>query len=176
MAEPTNEPLVLDVAALPREQMGPFLLLGVDKDADNKEIEAHWAQRLIWARAKQVRTPLEDVNWAKEQLLDRDRRVLADVTSFNADTCTGDLKQMLEKHGPLEPETPAWTPLESPLPELPPLESSALPDTDQLRATLTVPEIPLVIPTVDRILSELSTVAIDPWSIMLPNSISEPGS
>ena len=29
-----SEPVVLDLAPLPREQIGPFLLLGLDKDAD----------------------------------------------------------------------------------------------------------------------------------------------
>ena len=76
MADSNHDPIVLEVAALPREQIGPFLILGVDKDATNAEIEAHWAQRLIWARAKQIRVPLEDVNWAKEILLDREKRIL----------------------------------------------------------------------------------------------------
>src|SRR5947209_14109801 len=106
---PNPGPIVLDVAALPREQIGPFLILGVDKDAANSQIEAHWAQRLIWSRAKQVRTPLEDVNWAKEVLLDRDRRVMADAISLNPDTSGGELREVLAKHGPLEPEVPTWS-------------------------------------------------------------------
>lgn len=176
MSQPSAEPLMLDIAALPREQIGPFLLLGVDKDADTKEIEAHWAQRLIWARAKQIRTPLEDINWAKEQLLDRERRVLADVTSFNADTSAGDLKQLLEKHGPLEPEVPTWVPAEAPLPELPLLAPGAMPEVESLRASLALPDIPLVFPTVDRILLELTSAPIDPWSIELPALSTEPNS
>ena len=31
---PPPEPVVLELAPLPREQVGPFLLLGLDKDAD----------------------------------------------------------------------------------------------------------------------------------------------
>lgn len=168
MSEQVPEPFVLDIAALPREQIGPYLILGVDKDAENKEIEAHWAQRLIWARSRQIRTPLEDVNWAKEQLLDREKRVLADVASFNSDTCAGDLKQLLEKHGPLEPEAPTWIPVEPPLPDLPPLPAEALPDLDAIRATVALPDIPLAFPTVDRILSKLASEPLDPWSIELP--------
>ena len=45
---PHAEPIVLDLAPLPREQIGPFLLLGLDKDADKEQIEANWARRVIW--------------------------------------------------------------------------------------------------------------------------------
>ena len=58
-----HEPVVLELAALPREQLGPFLLLGLDKNADAEAIEASWAQRVIWARKNQIRTPLGDINW-----------------------------------------------------------------------------------------------------------------
>ena len=34
-----SEPVVLELAALPREQMGPFLLLGIDKSAGKSAIE-----------------------------------------------------------------------------------------------------------------------------------------
>ena len=58
-------PLVLKLAPLPRNQIGPFLILGVDKDASKEVIEAAWAQRLIWARKGQFTIPLEDINWAR---------------------------------------------------------------------------------------------------------------
>src|SRR5688572_1680666 len=71
-------PLVLKLAPLPRNQVGPFLILGVDKDAPRDAIEAAWAQRLIWARKGQTPVPLEDINWAREVLNDPDRRLRAD--------------------------------------------------------------------------------------------------
>lgn len=37
-----SEPVVLELAPLPREQIGPFLLLGLEKDADREQIEASW--------------------------------------------------------------------------------------------------------------------------------------
>ncbi|GIW79792.1 MAG: hypothetical protein KatS3mg105_1599 [Gemmatales bacterium] len=43
-----DEAVVVELAPLPREQMGPFLILGVYKDADSATIDAHWAQRVIW--------------------------------------------------------------------------------------------------------------------------------
>jgi hypothetical protein len=165
MADDTqSEPMVLDVAALPREQIGPYMILGVDKDAPNSEIEAHWAQRLIWSRGKQIRTPLEDVNWAKEVLLDRDRRVIADAVSLNPDVASGELRQLLAKHGPLEPELPTWKPREGPLPELPEAPPNLIPDPAAVRATLQTPEVPIELPAVTRMLEEVRTAPLDPWS------------
>jgi hypothetical protein len=162
----SEQPLVLDIASLPREQIGPFLILGIDKDADSKEMEAHWAQRLIWARAKQVRVALEDINWAKEMLQDRDRRVLADILSLNPDTLSGEMQQLLQldKLGALEPEEPDWTPLEPPLPELPEMPAEQLPDMETVRNSLAIPDIPMELPAVDRMLQEVAGAPIDPWS------------
>ena len=63
---PPPVPVMLQLAPLPRTQIGPFLLLGVDKDADKETVESSWAQRLIWARKGQTRSSLEDINWARE--------------------------------------------------------------------------------------------------------------
>src|SRR3954454_19589645 len=73
----------VELAPLPREQVGPFILLGVPKDADTETIESHWAQRVIWARRGQTRTALEDIHWAREVLRDPERRVAADLDSLN---------------------------------------------------------------------------------------------
>ena len=43
-SHPSNVPVVLELAFLPREQVGPFLLLGVDKTQGKDQIEANWAQ------------------------------------------------------------------------------------------------------------------------------------
>jgi hypothetical protein len=171
----SDQPLLLDLASLPREQIGPFLILGIDKDADNKELEAHWAQRLIWARAKQVRIPLEDINWAKEMLQDRDRRVLADILSLNPDTLSGEMRQLLQldKHGALEPEEPGWTPLEPPLPELPEMPAEQLPDMETVRSSLAIPDIPLDLPAVARMLDEVAGESIDPWSYKAAGGVDE---
>ena len=60
------EPVVLDLATLPRDQMGPFLILGLDKAADKEEMESHWADRVKWARKGLLKVPLEDVNWDRD--------------------------------------------------------------------------------------------------------------
>src|SRR5438270_4274681 len=94
-----QEPVVLELAALPREQIGPFLLLGVDKDAGPEEIEANWAQRVIWARKNLLRTALGDINWAREVITDPERRVRADLTSLNTDTADGVLHRLSAQYG-----------------------------------------------------------------------------
>src|SRR5437899_12932608 len=107
------EPVVLELATLPREQVGPFLLLGLDKSADKKEIEEHWAERLKWARRQLIKVPLEDINWAREILNDLDKRVRADASSLNADTTDGVLAGLAQRYG-LEGETGRlWQPLDS---------------------------------------------------------------
>src|SRR5438132_13782945 len=57
MANHDQEPVVLELAPLPREKSGPFLLLGVEKDADKELIEASWARRVIGARKNQISVP-----------------------------------------------------------------------------------------------------------------------
>ena len=58
MAAP-NAPIVLQLAPLPRTQIGPFLILGVDKDANRETIEAAWAEKIKQARRGQVKTSLD---------------------------------------------------------------------------------------------------------------------
>src|SRR6266436_4167866 len=99
MSDSRQDPVVLELAPLPREQIGPFLLLGLDKDAGPEQIEAHWAQRILWARKKQILVPLSDINWARAVLVDPERRVRADVTSLNTDSAAGVLRQLAEQYG-----------------------------------------------------------------------------
>ncbi|HEX3314320.1 MAG TPA: hypothetical protein VHR72_05475, partial [Gemmataceae bacterium] len=91
---PPGEPIVLKLAPLPRMQIGPFLILGVDKDAGSEAIEQAWAQRLIAARKGLLAVPLEDVNWAREILTDSERRIRADVISLNVETTDETLKKL----------------------------------------------------------------------------------
>src|SRR6185295_6326767 len=92
-----NEPVVLDLAPLPRDQVGPFLLLGLDKTADKEQIEANWAKRLIWARKGQVKTPLEDINWAREMLGETMQRIRADAANMNIDSIGGVLRRLTQR-------------------------------------------------------------------------------
>src|SRR5262249_37415715 len=91
------EPVVLELAPLPREQIGPFLLLGIEKDADQERIESGWAMRLKQARKQQIDLPLEDINWARAMLKDPEKRVRADAGSLNVDTADGVLRRLEQR-------------------------------------------------------------------------------
>ncbi len=93
-----NEPVVLELAALPREQIGPFLLLGLSKDADKDQIDAQWADRIKMSRRQALKVPLEDVNWAREMLKEPDKRVRADAASLNSDTSDGTLRELARRY------------------------------------------------------------------------------
>ena len=60
MSNAPAAPIILELAPLPREQVGPFLLLGLEKTADKDVIEASWAKRVLWARKDQIKVALED--------------------------------------------------------------------------------------------------------------------
>jgi hypothetical protein len=166
-----HEPVVLELATLPREQVGPFLLLGLDKAAAQEQVEANWADRLKWARKQQCKVPLEDVNWAREVLKDADRRIRADAASLNADTADGVLGTLTRRFGLAGGQASRmWQPLdvEKPLADYePPAE---IPDADALRAALVVPVVPEELPAVPVLLRQLAQAPLDPWAIELPGA------
>src|SRR5437773_2396815 len=137
------EAVRVEPAPLPREQIGPFLLLGLDKHADSETIEAHWAERLKLARRQQVSVALEDINWAREQLRDPERRLQADVASLNADLEIGLLAQLAVRYGPAGALAEArWRPIDLE-PDLSQYEPAVdLPDAEAVRASVQIPEIP----------------------------------
>jgi hypothetical protein len=154
-------PVVLDLAFLPREQVGPFLLLGVDKTGDKEQIEACWAQRVIWARKNQIVTPLEDINWAREALRDPDKRVRADAGSLNVDTSDGVLGRLRERYGsagsgcrPLDVEKDLrdYTP------------AVEVPDLEQVRQSIPIGEVPMEFPAVAKLLADFAAQPLEPWT------------
>jgi hypothetical protein len=157
--------VTLELAPLPREQTGPFILLGLDKTADQEAIEASWAQRVIWSRKKQYRIPLEDVNWAREVINDPLRRVRADVNSLNADTADLTLASLAGRAGAGGRKSPGWQPLdrEKALGDYsPPVEVPALPDMIQAAQ---VPEPPRDMPAVVQLLEDWGRQPLDPWDL-----------
>jgi hypothetical protein len=161
----SHEPVILELAPLPREQIGPFLLLGLSKSADQEDIEANWAQRIIWARKKHIRTPLEDINWAREVVNDFERRVRADVTSLNVDTAGGILQHLVGRYGGSSLRSPAGQPLdrEKPLADYTP--PADVPDLDEVKNAIQVPAIPQEVPAVGRILEQYIEEPLDPWNL-----------
>jgi hypothetical protein len=167
MSKKPAAPIVLDLAPLPREQIGPFLLLGVPKDADKDRIEANWAQRVIWARKSQIKTPLEDINWAREAINDAEKRIRADAGSFNLDTTDGALRRLCEHHA--DPRAVAQAePLdvEKALADYTP--PTAVPEVEEVRGAITVPDVPEEIPAVARVLDQFLKEPLDPWRLELP--------
>jgi hypothetical protein len=160
-----QEPVVLELAPLPREQIGPFLLLGVDKDAGPELIEAHWAQRVIWARKKQIRTPLGDINWAREVIRDPDRRVKADATSLNADTDDEVLAWLAAQYGALTSGGPTWKPLDVEKPLANYTLATEVPAAAEVRGSIVVPQVPEEMPTVSLLLQQFVQQPLDPWAL-----------
>ena len=156
---PTAVPVMVELAPLPRTQVGPFLILGVDKDAPKEAVESGWAQRLIWARRNQIPTPLEDINWARDTLNDSRRRTQADAVGLNIDTVSGTLRRLrqeaLGKAGckPLDVEKS----LAGHAPDI------ALPALEEIRRAITVPNLPGDLPAVAVLLEQIVGQPIDPW-------------
>lgn len=155
------EPVVLELAMPPREQLGPFLLLGLEKDASREDIEAHWAKRVIWARKSQARVPLEDVNWAREALTDRDRRVKADAGSINLDSADRILHRLSKRYGNGGP--PHWQPRdgEKSLGDYSP--NIELPSLEEVRASIPDPHIPREVPAATSLLGQFAREPLHPW-------------
>jgi hypothetical protein len=165
MKETENEPVILELAPLPREQVGPFLLLGLEKDADKEQIEAHWAQRVIWARKNYIRVALQEINWAREVIRDAERRVRADVASFNADTTDLVLRRLAERFGAAGP---TWQPLDAERQLADYTPDTAVPDPAEVREAITLPEVPEEIPAVPCLLEQWIQEPLDPWKLDIP--------
>src|SRR5262245_25717435 len=162
MSTKNNAPVVLDLAPLPREQVGPFLLLGLDKTAGKDQIEANWAKRVIWARKNQIKVALEDVNWARELVNDNDKRIRADSGSFNLDTTDGTLRRLAERY--TDPQASvACQPFDAEKPLADYTPPTPVPEPDEVRAAITVPEVPQEVPAVLRILDKFLQEPLDPW-------------
>ncbi|MCI0459350.1 MAG: hypothetical protein L0Z62_20565 [Gemmataceae bacterium] len=166
MTTKTNAPVVLDLAPLPRDQIGPFLLLGLDKIAEKAQIEKNWAQRVIWARKNQIRVALEDINWAREVVNDADKRVRADSASLNIDTTDATLRRLAERY--TDPEAGATCqPLDAEKPLADYTPPTPVPDPDEVRAAIAVPNVPQEAPAVLQILDKFLQEPLDPWKLDL---------
>lgn len=165
---PPNTPIVLQLAPLPRTQIGPFLILGVDKDASRETIEAAWAEKVKQARRGQVKTPLEDINWAREMLTSKESRIRCDAIALNVDTTDGTLKKLKERYqGKVEQveirckpiDTEKW--LADYTPAVP------VPSVEEIRHQVKLPEIPHEVPALRVILENFVKEPLDPWQVQL---------
>lgn len=161
---PPPLPVLPDLGPVPRANIGPFMLLGLDKDADKEAIEAGWAQRLIWARKGLVSTPLEDINWARDILSDRDRRWKADVGALNVDTVDGLLKQLRDRYqGKGKTEGCQPIDVEKSLAGYQP--PTPIPELEEVKSNLPQPEPPRDVPAVQVILEQFVRQPLDAWNV-----------
>jgi len=160
-------PVVLELATLPREQVGPFLLLGLSKDASKEQIEENWADRIKWARKQLSKVPLEDINWARDVLNDVDKRIRADAASLNADTTDNILGKLAQRYGG-NGQGRMWQPLDSEKPLADYMPPAEVPTLESVRSALVVPEVPEEYPLVPQLLEWLAQAPLDPWNLELP--------
>jgi hypothetical protein len=163
MSQASTAPVVVELAPLPREQVGPFLLLGVEKTAEKEQVEAAWAKRVIWARKDQIKIALEDINWAREVINSTAKRIRADAASLNLDAADGVLKRLAEELGgqaapqcqPLDVEVD-FSQYDMPVEK---------PDIDAVRAQIVVPDVPMELPAAKAILEEFLRLPLDAWDL-----------
>jgi len=156
-----------ELAPLPRAQVGPFILLGVSKIADAEAIEAAWAQRLIWARKRQVDVPLEDINWAREMLRDWSNRIRADAASLNVDTTDGVLAHLQERFQGHRDRAPGCQPIdvEKDLKDYVP--PTPAPTVDEVRATIPQTQVPRDLPAALAVFHDWLREPLDPWDVQI---------
>lgn len=165
---PPNAPIVLQLAPLPRTQIGPFLILGVDKDATRETIEAAWAEKVKQARRGAIKTPLEDINWAREMLTSKESRIRCDAIALNIDTTEGTLRKLRDRYQgkaqnveirckPIDTEK--WLADYAPATPVPPVE--------EIRQAVKLPEIPHEVPAVRVMLESFVKEPLDPWQVQL---------
>ena len=164
---PPGTPIVLQLAPLPRTQIGPFLILGVDKDASRETIEAAWAEKIKQARRGQIKTPLEDINWAREMLTSKDSRIRCDAVSLNIDTTDGALKKLKERYQGKQQVEIRCKPIDTEkwLADYAP--ATTMPAVAEIRQQVRLPEMPHEVPAVRVMLESFVKEPIDPWQIQL---------
>jgi hypothetical protein len=160
---------MLDLAPLPREQIGPFLLLGVAKEATKEQIEENWSLRVIWARRNTLKVPLEDVNWARDVMNDKDKRMRADVASLNLDACDSLVRTLVRRYTGGTKGALLWQALdcEKPLADYEP--PADVPTIESVRSALVVPELPEDVPAVTPLIRQLAQANLDPWNLEFPS-------
>jgi hypothetical protein len=143
--------------------MGPFLILGLDKDASPEEVDKAWRERLQWVEQGWSNVSCDDLNWAHDVLLDPERRVAADAASLNPDTLAQPCRHLLTTSESADWEQPSWPILDDAWPELPPFP----PDLPENRASevgaAPIPEIPREVPALTRLIKQWLDRPIDPW-------------
>lgn len=160
-----TEPVMLELAPLPREQIGPFLLLGLPKEADQAMIDKHWSDRVKWARRNQLKISLEDVNWARDVINDKSRRLEADVASFNVDTLERQIETLVERYNSSDASSAVWQPLDSEKDLADYVPRAEVPTSDSVRTEITIPALAEEMPIGSVQLEQMVMEPLDPWNL-----------
>ena len=160
-------PIVLQLAPLPRTQVGPFLILGVDKDANRETIEAAWAEKLKQARRGQIKTSLEDINWAREMLTSKESRIRCDAVALNIDTTDATLRKLRERYQGKQQVEIRCKPIDTEKWLANYVPPTSAPPVDEIRALVVLPEIPREVPVVRVMLENFVKEPLDPWQVQL---------
>lgn len=158
MKDRTEGPPVVELAPLPRELRGPFLILGVEKDAGADEIEAGWRRH----------AGVPDADWARQILGEPTRRLRADVESLNIDTLGRVLRELERSH---PPAGPTWEPTDV---EAGAEDVTPLPSVEEVRAApdLTAAAVPRDAPAAAELLRQFVGDLPDPWDERLASLFS----
>lgn len=149
---------------IPRELAGPFIILGVDKDADDATIESHYHSQLTSIERGECNWSPDDLEWARCQLSEAKSRLSADLESLNADLASGEIHRLARLYR-LDGSPPGWEPID---PEPPaPLPNIEDIDPVTLAANVAMPEFGVEIPAIDTWLQQFAAAVTDPWTMEL---------
>jgi len=147
-----------------RDRAGPFVVLGVDKDADATTLETHFERQRQAIQEGEALWTLEDLEWAHNELQDPKRRLTADINSLDVDLAFGEIHRLARLYC-LSDDLPGWEPLDpEPTPEI--LATDSI-NIEQLVADTPQPDVPLEIPAINRWLDQFAQQVADPWTIEL---------
>lgn len=164
-----TKPVLLELASLPREQIGPYLILGLPKEATRNQIEENWADRIRWVRRNLISIPLGDINWAREMLSTEEKQAQADAASLNTDTASDTLAALLAKYGFASGEI--WKPVDVPTPPETNSPAIEIPTPEKILGEIQLRDISHAFPQVPLLLEGMCMKPIDPWALDLPSTL-----
>jgi hypothetical protein len=102
-------------------------------------------------------------------LNERDRRLRADAASFNTDLIDSALSQLAKRYSVVGNQIArTWQPLDAEKDLANYTPTADVPDREEIRSALVIPEVPEAFPTVPVLLDRLSQEPLDPWTYELP--------
>jgi hypothetical protein len=102
-------------------------------------------------------------------LNERERRLRADAASFNTDLIDSALSQLSNRYGVVGNQiAQTWQPLDAEKDLANYTPTAEVPNKEEIRSALIIPEVPEAFPTVPLLLERLAQEPLDPWGYQLP--------